>query len=67
MDATYIFLCGVMWRRYGHPEAGEELLMAADSTDSELRVIALDVLLNSQSESTLALKNDLKDESRSGD
>lgn len=50
MDATYIFLCGVMWRRYGHPEAGEELLMAADSTDSELRVIALDVLLNSETE-----------------
>lgn len=50
MDATYIFLCGVMWRRYGHPEAGEELLMAADSTDPELRVIALDVLLNIEAE-----------------
>jgi hypothetical protein len=60
MDATYIFLCGVMWRRYGHPEAGEELLMAADSTDPELRALGLDVLMNSQSESTLALKNDLK-------
>jgi hypothetical protein len=61
MDATYIFLCGVMWHRFGQPEAGEELLTAADSTDPELRVVALDVLMNSQPESTFSLKNDLKE------
>lgn|GEM_PF-2108836 len=61
MDATYIFLCGVMWHRFGQPEAGEELLKAADSTDPELRVVALDVLMNSQPESMFSLKNDLKE------
>ena|ERR1700693_29572 len=61
MDATYIFLCGVMWHRFGQPEAGEELLTAADSTDSELRALALDVLLNGEAKSMLPLKNDLKE------
>jgi hypothetical protein len=31
MDTDYIFLCGVMWCRFGEQKAGKELLRAADS------------------------------------
>lgn len=26
MDSDYVFLCGVMWCRFGQQEAGKELL-----------------------------------------
>jgi hypothetical protein len=40
MDSDYVFLCGVMWCRFGHQEAGEELLRAASSKDSDTRALA---------------------------
>ena len=40
MDANYIFLCGVMWRRFGQPGAGKELLRPADTTDPDARALA---------------------------
>jgi hypothetical protein len=35
MDGNYVFLCGVMWCRFGQHDAGKELLRAADSGDPE--------------------------------
>jgi hypothetical protein len=40
MDGDYMFLCGVMWCRFGHQEAGDELLRAATSIDPNLRALA---------------------------
>ena len=31
MDSDYMFLCGVMWCRFGQQEAGKELLKGVDS------------------------------------
>lgn len=40
MDSNYVFLCGVMWCRFGQQDAGEELLRAADSTDPDIEALA---------------------------
>jgi hypothetical protein len=40
MDSDYMFLCGVMWCRFGQQEAGKELLRAATSMDSDMRALA---------------------------
>jgi hypothetical protein len=40
MDATCIFLCGIVWARYGEESAGLELIRATHSSDTELRVLA---------------------------
>jgi hypothetical protein len=40
MDSDYMFLCGVMWCRFGQQEAGKELLRAATSMDPDLRALA---------------------------
>ena len=40
MDSDYVFLCGVMWCRFGQQEAGEELLRAATSMDPDMRALA---------------------------
>jgi len=40
MDADYIFLCGVMWCRFGEQDAGKELLRAADSMDPDTSALA---------------------------
>lgn len=40
MDGDYMFLCGVMWCRFGQQEAGEELLRAATSMDPDMRALA---------------------------
>jgi hypothetical protein len=40
MDANYVFLCGVMWCRFGQQDAGKELLRAADSADRDLKALA---------------------------
>lgn len=40
MDKDYMFLCGVMWCRFGQPEAGKELLRAATSMDPDMRALA---------------------------
>ena len=40
MDSNYVFLCGVMWCRYGQQDAGKELLRAAESTDPDISELA---------------------------
>ena len=47
MDATYVFLCGVMWRRFGQQDAGKELLRAADSMDPYVKALAWAMLAKS--------------------
>jgi hypothetical protein len=37
MDSNYVFLCGVMWCKFGQVDAGKELARAADSSDANLR------------------------------
>ena len=44
MDGDYVFLCGVMWCRYGQQDAGKELLRAATSPDADLSTLALAML-----------------------
>lgn len=40
MDSDYMFLCGVMWCRFGQEEAGDELLRAATSMDPDNGALA---------------------------
>jgi hypothetical protein len=40
MDSNYVFLCGLMWCRFGQHDAGKELLRAADSGDPDMKVLA---------------------------
>jgi len=40
MNSDYVFLCGVMWCRYGQQEAGRELLRAVLSRDSDISTLA---------------------------
>ena len=40
MDSNYVFLCGVMWCRFGQHDAGKELLRAADSGDPDMNALA---------------------------
>jgi len=40
MNANYIFLCGMVWSRFGEPDAGLELIRALGSADHHLRVLA---------------------------
>ena len=40
MDSNYVFLCGVMWCRFGQEDAGKELLRAADSGDPDMGALA---------------------------
>ena len=47
MNSDYVFLCGVMWCRYGQEDAGRELLRAADSADPDLSALALAMLRQS--------------------
>jgi hypothetical protein len=44
MDSSYIFLCGVMWCRFGEQEAGKELLEAANSENPDISALALAML-----------------------
>jgi len=44
MNSHYVFLCGVMWCRYGQEDAGSELLRAAESADPDLSALALAML-----------------------
>jgi hypothetical protein len=44
MDGDYVFLCGVMWCRYGQQDAGSELLRAGKSADPDLSALALAML-----------------------
>ena len=44
MDRNYMFLCGVMWCKFGQQEAGKELLRAANSGNPDMRALALAML-----------------------
>jgi hypothetical protein len=47
MDSDYIFLCGVMWLKFGQQDAGKELLRAADSMDPDMKALAWAMLAES--------------------
>jgi hypothetical protein len=40
MDSNYVFLCGVMWCKFGHADAGKELVRATGSLDANLSALA---------------------------
>jgi hypothetical protein len=40
MDINYVFLCAVIWCKFGQVDAGKELVRAADSSDANLRALA---------------------------
>jgi hypothetical protein len=40
MDSNDVFLCGVMWCKFGQKDAGKELLRAADSGDPDMKALA---------------------------
>jgi hypothetical protein len=40
MDSNYMFLCGVMWCKFGQEEAGKELLRAANSGNPDMSALA---------------------------
>jgi hypothetical protein len=44
MNSDYVFLCGVMWCRYGQQDAASELMRAAQSEDPDLSALALAML-----------------------
>jgi hypothetical protein len=44
MDSDYVFLCGVMWCRFGQQDAGKELLTAAESMDPDISALAWEML-----------------------
>jgi len=44
MDSNYVFLCGVMWCRYGQQDAGKELLRTAESNDPDISQLAWTML-----------------------
>ncbi len=49
MNTDYIFLCGVMWCRFGEQEAGRELMRAADSMDPDMSALASAMLVKGAS------------------
>lgn len=44
MNGDYVFLCGVMWCKYGQQDAGSELMRAAQCEDPDLSALALAML-----------------------
>jgi hypothetical protein len=44
MDLNYVFLCGLMWCRFGLQDAGEELLRASESKDPDVSSLACSML-----------------------
>jgi hypothetical protein len=43
-DSNYMFLCGVMWCKFGQQEAGKELLRAANSVNPDMSALAWAIL-----------------------
>jgi hypothetical protein len=46
MDSNYVFLCGLMWCRFGQQDAGKELLRATNSVDPDVKALAWSMLAN---------------------
>jgi hypothetical protein len=44
MDATYVFLCGIVWLQFGTREAGRDLILALSSRNPQLRMLARTLL-----------------------
>jgi len=44
MDSNYVFLCGVMWRKYHSSDARSELLRALGSNDQDIVLLAMVML-----------------------
>ena len=44
MDSNYMFLCGVMWCKFGRQGAGKELLRAANSVNPDMSALAWAIL-----------------------
>ena len=40
MDSHYVFVCGLMWCRFGQQDAGKELLRATESRDPDISALA---------------------------
>jgi len=40
MNATYIFLCGMVWAYFGKEDAGLELIRTLNSPDQNMRILA---------------------------
>jgi hypothetical protein len=40
MDSNYVYLCGVIWGKFGQHDAGKELLRAADTEDPDVQALA---------------------------
>lgn len=40
MESDYVYLCGVIWCKYGQHDAGKELLRAADTEDPDMQALA---------------------------
>jgi len=40
MDSNYVFLCGVMWCKFGQQDAGNELLRATNSGNPDMSALA---------------------------
>jgi hypothetical protein len=40
MDSNYVFLCGLMWCKFGQQDAGNELLRAANSENPDMSALA---------------------------
>jgi hypothetical protein len=45
MDANYMLVCGIVWRRTADLEAGWELVEALESPDPHLRLLAQSLLV----------------------
>jgi hypothetical protein len=40
MDSNYVYLCGVIWCKFGQHDAGKELLRAAKAEDPDMQALA---------------------------
>ena len=40
MNSNYVFLCGVMWCKFGQQDAGNELLRATNSGNPDMSALA---------------------------
>jgi hypothetical protein len=40
MESDYVYLCGVIWCKYGQHDAGKELLRAVDTEDPDMQALA---------------------------
>jgi hypothetical protein len=51
MDANYMLVCGIVWRKTADPEAGWELVEALESPDPCLRQFAQSLLVENGKDS----------------